>query len=210
MVTSSDWHSLSSYKDRDKNLVQSELDCQKKNSAILENFVVSYLESNRGKVNSSKVPFLIFKKLKSSHKILEQIDLTAYPASKRSYQKYILYNHVEPSLPPFSFTLIVFAPKQKTPKHSHRVDCAPLCLKGLVQETLYQESNDSKNKSDSCLEKIRTQIHKPYEGVYLHQCKPNIHHLENASDGISMSLHLYLFDAYCPSGTSSSILKVYR
>ncbi|MFK7825108.1 MAG: hypothetical protein AB8G05_13210 [Oligoflexales bacterium] len=210
MVTSNDWHSLSSHKNQDQNLAQGKLDGQKQNSKILRSFVESSLSAHKGRINGSKIPFLIFEELKSSKNILEKIDLTVYPASSRSYQKYIIYNHIEAWLPPFSFTLIVFAPKQKTPKHSHRVDCAPLCLKGLVQETLYQETEQTKDDPNPCLEKIRSQIYKPYEGAYLHKCQPNIHHLENTSDAISMSLHLYLFDACCPTGKSTSILKVYR
>ncbi|NRA44697.1 MAG: hypothetical protein HRU09_07060 [Oligoflexales bacterium] len=209
MVTSSDWHSQTTFKDREQTTQHDKTECRRRNSLILQQFVESCLAQHGNDVDGNKAPYLIFEKLKNCHSVLKQIKLEAYPASNRSYQKYVLYNHVESDLPPFSFTLIVFAPKQKTPKHSHRVDCAPLCLQGLVKETLYREV-EQENSSPQKLEVVRTKIYKPYEGAYLLKCQPNIHHLENASDGISMSLHLYLFDACCPSGKSSSILKVYR
>ena len=211
MVTSNDWHSISKYRNKETIPHEENLDKQLVNTSALQHFVKSSVAQFRLHHDGSKVPFLIFQKLKTSYNVLKQIDVEAYPASSRSYQKYVLYNHIEDGLPPFSFTLIVFAPNQKTPKHSHRVDCAPICLKGLVKETLYREADESHKGTSPKLEVIRTQIYKPYEGAYLLKCEPNIHHLENAShNSISMSLHLYLFDACCPKGKSSSILKVYR
>lgn len=208
MVTSSDWHKITTFKDQNKKNPRENFKCRSQNTRILQQFVETLVSQYKGKVEGKKVPYLIFEELKACHDLFNNIDLTAYPSSLRTYQKYIVYNHVESFLPPFCFTLLVFTPKQKTPKHSHRVDCAPLCLKGLVKETLYQETEDS-SANDPHLKVIRTKIYRPYEGAYLHKDLANIHHLENVGIEVSMSLHLYLFDANGPASKCTSILKVY-
>lgn len=134
------------------------------------------------------------------------LNLDIYAAAQKGYAKYILGTYRDTPIP-FCFTLIVLAPGQFTPKHSHRVDCGPVCLKGQIQEIRYKEEQQ--------LDKIALVETGKYnyqkgDGGYLLQDEPNTHALYNNSSAIAMSLHLYLFDPEaCTPEKCTSIEMIY-
>lgn len=136
------------------------------------------------------------------HNLLD-LDLFPYKESKNNYQKYVIYNHPQVESFPFCLTLIVLASGQKTPIHSHKVDCAPICIQGSISEILYEDLNG--------LKEIRRSLYNKNQGAFLSCQEPNIHFLENKASKKSISMHLYGFDAQkkCNGDTPSSVLTVY-
>ena len=65
------------------------------------------------------------------------IDLDS-PNQAEAYSKYVIYNSNITTLP-FSLALIVLGPKQGTCIHDHKVECAPVVLKGQMKHLKYRQ-----------------------------------------------------------------------
>ena len=126
-----------------------------------------------------KPMFAVAKALAKAFQANFSLDLNPYHPHAEEYRRLPLLS-VE-ARQPFSLTLIILAPWQETPVHSHCVDCAPICLKGRIEETIYDKS----------LKPLSRKVMKPYQTSCLHHHLPNTHQLKNLSPQTSISLHLY-------------------
>eukprot|EP01006_Ploeotia_vitrea_P033084 TRINITY_DN65229_c0_g2_i2.p1 TRINITY_DN65229_c0_g2~~TRINITY_DN65229_c0_g2_i2.p1 ORF type:complete len:240 (-),score=51.69 TRINITY_DN65229_c0_g2_i2:76-795(-) len=113
----------------------------------------------------------------------------------KGYQKYVVMNYPgDEDYGKFSFTLIVLSQHQQTPIHDHKVICAPICIQGIMTEVLYRV-NEGDARGTTLQEVKRHEMH-PGNGNFLYPEGLNCHTVGNYSfDGVSMSLHLYAFDA---------------
>ena len=161
-------------------------------------------------MSARELPYHVFLKLQE---LLSQeenfLDVSDYAPAPTGYARYVLYTHKDAEQP-FCMTLIVLRPGQSTPRHSHRCDCGPVCIEGTITEVRYEDGPPHDDNGNPTLRMTRRYTYQQGQGGYLRKEEPNIHHLENASTELAMSLHLYLFDPdeCCPE-QNTSVDKVF-
>lgn len=110
------------------------------------------------------------------------------PAEDR-YRQHILYVAENGA---FSVVSLVWRPGQKTCIHNHASWCVVGVYQGLETETRYNVGTDLSGQQFLVEESIET-THAGQVGV-LTPTQGDIHRVANASDGISISIHIYGLD----------------
>jgi predicted metal-dependent enzyme (double-stranded beta helix superfamily) len=102
-----------------------------------------------------------------------------------SYRQHLVHVHPQGS---YSIVSLVWTPGQETPIHDHRCWCVVGVVEGQERETRYHLLRDDE---DMWLLESGSSLSQPGDVSLLVPPAENIHRVENASDVLAISLHVY-------------------
>jgi predicted metal-dependent enzyme (double-stranded beta helix superfamily) len=115
---------------------------------------------------------------------LELSEKHRVPGTNR-YRQHLIHVHPHGR---YSIVSLVWRPGQQTPIHDHRCWCVVGVVEGSERETRYHLLRDDERQ---WLLEAETTMSEPGDVSFLVPPSENIHRVENASDGLAVSLHIY-------------------